>query len=182
MAQAILTKAQGNPFFLTIPLPVRGGRVRGGDGQASVKALETMGKIGHGFLQKSHQVQRQRGGTDHDPRPRFQRLQEARQKQAHQAKQPRVRGERETLQREQARAQRHLQALEQALEALGLPEAIVEELQWKLKAQAKLLGKIFGLMFPTLFGCHTTAELARVGVSDKNVPASSWVPCPSASG
>jgi transcription initiation factor TFIIIB Brf1 subunit/transcription initiation factor TFIIB len=72
------------------------------------------------------------------------RLQEARQKRAHRAKQRRVQREREQLQREQARAQRHLQALEQALEELGLPEAIVEELQWKLKAQAKLLGKSLG--------------------------------------
>ena len=98
------------------------------------------------------------------------RLQEARQKRAHRAKQRRVQREREQLQREQARAQRHLQALEQALEELGLPEAIVEELQWKLKAQAKLLGKIFGLMFPAFFGCRTTAELARVRVWDKNLP------------
>ena len=44
------------------------------------------------------------------------------------------------------------------------------ELQWKLKTQAKLLGKIFGLMFPTFFGCQTTAELARVRVWDKNLP------------
>jgi len=98
------------------------------------------------------------------------RLQEARQKRAHQAKQRRVQRAREPLQREQARAQRHLQGLEQALEELGLPEAIVEELQWKLKAQAKLLGKIFGLMVPTLFGCRTTAERARVRVWDKNLP------------
>src|SRR6266850_4546547 len=39
------------------------------DGQASVKALETMEKIGHGFLQKSREVQRPHGGTAHDPRP-----------------------------------------------------------------------------------------------------------------
>jgi len=98
------------------------------------------------------------------------RLQEARQKRAHQAKQRRVPREREPLQREQARAPRHLQALEQALEELGLPAAIVEELQWKLKAHAKLLGKIFGLMCPTRVGCRTTAALARVRVWDKNLP------------
>lgn len=100
----------------------------------------------------------------------YKRLQAGRQKRQQHAKQRRLQKEREHLQREQARAQRRLQALEQAFEALGLPESIVAELQWKLKAQAKLLGKIFGLMFPTFFGCRTTAELARVRVWDKNLP------------
>ena len=100
----------------------------------------------------------------------YKRLQEARQKRQQHAKQRRLQQEREHLQREQARAQRRLQALEQAFEELGLPESIVAEIQWRLKAQAKLLGKIFGLMFPTFFGCRTTAELARVRVWDKNLP------------
>src|SRR5882724_8372603 len=39
------------------------------DGQASMKALETVGKIGHGFLHRSREVQRQHGGTAHDPHP-----------------------------------------------------------------------------------------------------------------
>jgi hypothetical protein len=98
------------------------------------------------------------------------RLQQARQKRQQQAKQRRLQKEREHLQREQARAQRHLQALEQALEELGLPDTIVEEVQWKLRTQVKLLGKIFGLMFPTFFGCRTTSELTRVRVWDKNLP------------
>jgi hypothetical protein len=98
------------------------------------------------------------------------RLDHARQKRQQHAKQRRLQKEREHLQREQACAQRRLQALEQAMEELGLPDTIVEEVQWKLKAQAKLLGKIFGLMFPTFFGCRTTSELARVRVWDKNLP------------
>jgi hypothetical protein len=98
------------------------------------------------------------------------RLQQARQKRQQQAKQRRLQKEREHFQREQTRAQRHLQALEQALEELGLPDTIVEEVQWKLQAQAKLLGKIFGLMFPTFFGCRTISELTRVRVWDKNLP------------
>lgn len=76
------------------------------------------------------------------------RLQHARQKRAQQAKQRRLRRERERLQREQDRAQRALQALEQAVQELGLPEAVAEDLQWRLQAQQKLLGKIVGMMFP----------------------------------
>jgi hypothetical protein len=77
---------------------------------------------------------------------------------------------REHLLREQARAQRHLRALAQALVDLGLPETVAAELEWRLKTLGKLLGKIFGLMFPTLFGCQTTAELSRVRCWDKNLP------------
>jgi hypothetical protein len=51
-----------------------------------------------------------------------------------------------------------------------LPESIVAAMHWKLKAQAPLWGKVFGLMFPTFFGCRTPAELARVRVWDKNLP------------
>jgi hypothetical protein len=56
--------------------------------------------------------------------------------------------ERERLQREQARAQRALQALEQAVQELGLSETGAGEVQWRLPAQQKLLGKIFGMMLP----------------------------------
>ena len=52
-------------------------------------------------------------------------LQEARQTRAHRVKPRRVHRAREPLQREQACAQRHLHALEHALEELGRPEAIV---------------------------------------------------------
>jgi hypothetical protein len=53
---------------------------------------------------------------------------------------------------------------------LGLPDTLVKEVQWKLQAQTKRLGKIFGLMFPTFFGCRSTSELSRVRVWDKNLP------------
>jgi hypothetical protein len=71
----------------------------------------------------------------------------AKQKRAQQAKQRRCQQERERLQREQARAQRALQAMEQALGDLGF-STLAEELQWRLHAQQKLLGTIVGLMFP----------------------------------
>jgi hypothetical protein len=60
--------------------------------------------------------------------------------------------------------------LEQALNALGLPETLVVEVEWRLKALGKLLGKIFGIMFPTVFGCRTAYELTRVRCWDKNLP------------
>jgi hypothetical protein len=61
--------------------------------------------------------------------------------------------------------------LKQALVDLGLPETLAAELEWRLNALGKLLGKLFGLMFPTAFGCRTTSELTRVRHWDKNLPA-----------
>jgi hypothetical protein len=98
------------------------------------------------------------------------RQQHARQKRARQARQRRLQQSRDRLQREQVRAQRHLQAVEQAMVALGLPETLVAEVEWRLKALGKLLGKIFGVMFPTAFGCRTAYELTRVRRWDKNLP------------
>ena len=92
------------------------------------------------------------------------------QRREYKATQRRLQKSREQFQREQARGQRHLQALEQALNELGLPETLVAEVEWRLKAVGKLLGKIFGLMFPTVFGCRTAYELTRVRRWDKNLP------------
>ena len=78
---------------------------------------------------------------------------------------------RDRLQREHARAQRHLQALEQALVDVGVAETLAEEVQWRLKTVRKLLGKIFGLLCPTVFGCRTHHELTRVRAWDKNLPS-----------
>lgn len=75
------------------------------------------------------------------------------------------------LQREHARAQRHLQAMEQALVDVGGAKTVVDEVQWRLKAVRTLLGKIFGLMCPTVFGGRTHHELTRVRAWDKNLPA-----------
>jgi hypothetical protein len=99
------------------------------------------------------------------------RLQQARQKRPQQAKRRRFEKARAHLQREQRRAQRHLQFLEQALVDVGLPETLVVEVEWRLKTLGKLLGKIFGVMFPPLFGCQTSYELTRVRGWDKNLPA-----------
>ena len=93
------------------------------------------------------------------------------QRREYHAKQRRSQKYRERLQREQARAQRHLQVLEQALVDVGVAKTVVEEVQWRLKAVRKRLGQIFGLMFPTVFGCRTHHELARVRGWDKNLPS-----------
>jgi DDE superfamily endonuclease len=92
------------------------------------------------------------------------------QRRAYHAKQRRLRKDRERLQHEQQRAQRFLQALEQALVDLGLSETLVAEVEWRAQAPVKLLGKIFGMMFPTLCGCRTTYELTQLRVWDKNLP------------
>jgi hypothetical protein len=87
------------------------------------------------------------------------------------AKQRRLRKDRERLEHEQRRAQRCLQALEQARLDLGLPETLAAEVEWCLKAQVKRLGNIFGMMCPTLFGCRTADELPPLRVWDKHLPS-----------
>lgn len=73
--------------------------------------------------------------------------------------------------RDHAQAQHAIDALHQALQALGLPGTLVQEIDGRLRRQQTLLGKIFGVMFPSLFGCRTTSELCRVRGWDKNVPS-----------
>src|SRR6266536_619947 len=77
----------------------------------------------------------------------------------------------ERLARDRRQAQRAAEALQHALEALGLPENLVAELAGRLRSQQKLLSKICGVMFPPLFGCRTNAELCRVRGWDKNLPS-----------
>jgi len=68
----------------------------------------------------------------------------------------------ERLARDRRQAQHAAEALQQALDALGLPKDLVAEIEGRLRSQQKLLGKIFGIMFPPLFGCRTNTELCRV--------------------
>src|SRR5918996_827996 len=72
---------------------------------------------------------------------------------------------------QQREAQHAIDALHQGLYDLGLPDDLVTEIEGRLRTQKKLLGKIFGLMFPTLFGCVTAYELARTRGWDKNLPS-----------
>jgi len=77
----------------------------------------------------------------------------------------------ERLERDRRQAQQAAEALHQAIEALGLPADLVAEIEGRLGSQQKLLGKIIGVMFPTLFGCRTPSELCRVRGWNKNWPS-----------
>jgi len=77
----------------------------------------------------------------------------------------------ERLKQQRAQAQHSIEAIHQALKDLDFPETLVAEIEGCLQAQQKLLGKIVGLMFPTLFGCRHGHELTRVRGWNKNVPS-----------
>ena len=77
----------------------------------------------------------------------------------------------ERHEQQQRQAQRDIEALHQALQELKFPDDLVAEIEGRLRAQKKLLGKIFGLMFPNLFGCVNAYELSRTRGWDKNVPS-----------
>ena len=87
------------------------------------------------------------------------------------ARERRRRTARERLAQDRRRAQRAAEALQQALEDLGLPDTVVAEIEGRLRSQQQLLGKIVGVMFPALFGCRTPSELCRVRGWDKNWPS-----------
>ena len=85
------------------------------------------------------------------------------------ARQRRRRTAQERLARDRRQAQHAVEALQQALDDLGLPEDLVAEIEGRLRSQQNLLGKICGVMFPPLFGCRTNTELCRVRGWDKNL-------------
>jgi len=74
------------------------------------------------------------------------------------------------LRQQRAEAQRYIEAIHQALADLGLPDTLVAEIEGRLQTQQQLLGKIVGMMFPTLFGCRQGHELTRVRGWNKNLP------------
>src|SRR4029450_2457063 len=59
----------------------------------------------------------------------------------------------ERLERDRRQAQWVTEALQHALEDLGLPKDLVAEIAGRLRSQQQLLGKICGVMCPPLFGC-----------------------------
>ena len=110
------------------------------------------------------------------------RLQRARQQRGQQAKRRRLQRARKRLQCEQARAQRYLQALEQAIRELGLPETVVEEVEWRLQAQGKLLSKIVGVMFPPFLGAVLRMSCVGCAAGTRIGPRGCWGLCPNGSG
>ena len=93
------------------------------------------------------------------------------QRREERATRRRVRKYRERLQQEHMRAQSYLRALEQALVDWGRPETLAVEGEWRLKAPAKRLGKIFGLMFPTGLSGRTSHALTQGRVWDQHLPS-----------
>ena len=91
-------------------------------------------------------------------------------KQAKARKRRRLKAQ-ERLKQQRAQAQHSIEAIHQALKDLDFPETLVAEIEGRLRAQQKLLGKIVGLMFPTLFGCRHGHELTRVRGWNKHVPS-----------
>jgi len=91
-------------------------------------------------------------------------------KQAKATKRRRLQAQ-QRIRQQRADAQRYIEAIHQALEDLGFPDTLVAEIEGRLQAQQALLGKIVGLMFPTLFGARHSHELTRVRGWDKNVPS-----------
>ena len=87
------------------------------------------------------------------------------------ARRRRYRTAHERLTRDCRQAQHAAEALQQALDDLGLPADLVTEIEGRLRSQHKLLGKIVGVMCPPLFGCRTNSELCRVRGWDKNLPS-----------
>jgi hypothetical protein len=77
----------------------------------------------------------------------------------------------ERLARDRRQAQHAAKALQQALDELGVPGALVTEIEGRLRSQHTLLGKIVGVMCPPLFGCRTNTELCRVRGWEKNLPS-----------
>src|SRR6266571_4862776 len=77
----------------------------------------------------------------------------------------------ERLKQQRAHAQHAIEAIHQALKDLDFPDTLVAEIEGRLQTQQKLLGKIVGLIFPTLFGCRHGHELTRVRGWNKHVPS-----------
>ena len=73
-------------------------------------------------------------------------------KQAKATKRRRLKA-REQLRPQRANAQPYIEAIHQALEDLGFPATLVAEIEGRLQAQQQLLGKIVGMMVPSL--CRT---------------------------
>jgi hypothetical protein len=93
------------------------------------------------------------------------------QKRHAKARQRRRRTAQERLARDHRQAQQAAEALQHALDDLGLPDDLVTEIEGRLRSQQKLLSKIVGVMCPPLFGCRTNTELCRVRGWDKNLPS-----------
>ena len=103
-------------------------------------------------------------------------------KQQAKARQRRRLRTQERLARDRHQAQHAAKVLEQALQDLGLPDNLVAEIEGRLRSQQKLLGKIAGVMFPSLFGCRTIPHSAGCGAGTRTCPPAYLAHCPNAPG
>ena len=74
----------------------------------------------------------------------------------------------ERLARDRRQAQHAAEALEQALDDLGLPEDLVTEIEGRLRSQHKLLGKIVGHVSAPLWLSHEHRTVPRAGLGEKS--------------
>src|ERR687892_656353 len=118
--------------------------------------------MGHGFLPISPNDSRKESTMT--PMTRYAK------KRAKAGKRRRLKAH-QRLQHQRAQAQLYIEALHQALIDLDFPDTLVDEIEGRLQTQHRLLGKIVGLMFPTLFGCQNSHELTRVRGWNKNIPS-----------
>jgi hypothetical protein len=77
----------------------------------------------------------------------------------------------ERHERQPHQAQRAIEALRQARDALGVPKDLVIEIEGRLRAQKKRLGNLFARMFPTLFGGIHASALTRTRGWDTPLPS-----------
>jgi hypothetical protein len=120
--------------------------------------------MGHGFLRTSQHYSNGTKELAMSPMKRYAT------KQAKARKRRRLKAH-ERLKHQRAQAQHSIEALHQALKDVDVPDTLVAEIEGRLPAQQKLLGKIVALMFPTLFGCRHGHERTRVRGWDKHVPS-----------
>src|SRR5213594_96625 len=120
--------------------------------------------MGHGFLRAAQKYQNSTKDLALSPMKRYAN------KQIKARKRHRLKAQ-ERLRQQRAQAQHYIEALHQALKDLAFPATLVAEIEGRLRAQQKLLGKIVALMFPTLFGCRHGHELTRVRGWNKNIPS-----------
>src|SRR5215468_1332745 len=120
--------------------------------------------MGHGFLRTSPDDQHDTKECAMSPMKRYAT------KQAKARKRRRLQAQ-ARLKQQHTQAQHYSEAIHQALKDLDLPDTLVAEIEGRLRAQQKLLGKIVALMFPTLFGCRHGHELTRVRGWNKNIPS-----------
>src|SRR6266478_926774 len=121
-------------------------------------------QMGHSFLRAQEKNQPGTKESTMSPMKRYAK------RQAKAIKRRRLKAQ-ERLRQQRAEAQRYIEAIHQALEDLGFTETLVAEIEGRLRAQQKLLGKIVGMMFPTFFGCRHGHELTRVRGWNKNIPS-----------